>query len=411
VEQFDIQEIKNRFSFLMENALADRQEDPQEIDILLQEYPYCQPLHILKAVSSKTDSFSAEKHIAEASLYAANRRLLHQIIHHPETIAEKFAAASIESIDTSSETAAASAQPEQPEEPINREVFMVETPETRKEENPAGTEDETAVETVIPEQERPKIMEVQQLLPEEEQSGPEFEQAASGESPIFDNVASSDYFTFDKSSADPLLSAENPDQEETETAAIEASSLEEKENTETSTSDSVSKYNDDKLPYTFLWWLHKTRREHASTYQPYASSSFVSLKNAKKNTSPELNQQIIENIFHLQVPLKDEQDPEKLPAQTVEFQIKKKDESLIERFIKEEPQIQPPKPEKIDTENKARRSSEDNYDLVSETLASIYIDQMLYHKAIDTYKKLSLKFPEKKLYFAGRIQELQNKIN
>jgi len=31
----------------------------------------------------------------------------------------------------------------------------------------------------------------------------------------------------------------------------------------------VSKYNDEKLPYTFMWWLDKTRREHAAIYQPY----------------------------------------------------------------------------------------------------------------------------------------------
>ena len=62
-------------------------------------------------------------------------------------------------------------------------------------------------------------------------------------------------------------------------------------------------------------------------------------------------------------------------------------------------------------ENKARKSAEDPNDLVSETLAAIYTEQMLFHKAIDTYKKLSLKFPEKRTYFADQISELEKKIN
>ena len=72
--------------------------------------------------------------------------------------------------------------------------------------------------------------------------------------------------------------------------------------------------------------------------------------------------------------------------------------------------LKPPKPEQIDNENKAKKSAEDHYDLVSETLAKIYIEQMLYHKAIDTYKKLSLKYPEKSGYFADLIQSIEKKF-
>ncbi len=34
----------------------------------------------------------------------------------------------------------------------------------------------------------------------------------------------------------------------------------------------VSVYDDDTMPYSFLWWLHKTRLEYADTYQPYVKS-------------------------------------------------------------------------------------------------------------------------------------------
>jgi len=36
---------------------------------------------------------------------------------------------------------------------------------------------------------------------------------------------------------------------------------------------------------------------------------------------------------------------------------------------------------------------------------------MLYPKAIMAYKKLMLKFPEKSLYFAGQIEQLEKKSN
>src|SRR5690606_42084464 len=34
----------------------------------------------------------------------------------------------------------------------------------------------------------------------------------------------------------------------------------------------VTVYDDDTMPYSFLWWLHKTRLEYAETYQPYVKS-------------------------------------------------------------------------------------------------------------------------------------------
>jgi len=47
--------------------------------------------------------------------------------------------------------------------------------------------------------------------------------------------------------------------------------------------------------------------------------------------------------------------------------------------------------------------------MVSETLAKIYEEQEYYKKAIKTYEKLSLKYPEKSIYFAGRIADLKKK--
>ncbi|MDX8338533.1 tetratricopeptide repeat protein [Draconibacterium sp. IB214405] len=53
------------------------------------------------------------------------------------------------------------------------------------------------------------------------------------------------------------------------------------------------------------------------------------------------------------------------------------------------------------------QSVKEDEDLVTETLASIYYQQKNYDKALDAYQKLSLKYPEKSVYFAGRIKEIE----
>lgn len=168
----------------------------------------------------------------------------------------------------------------------------------------------------------------------------------------------------------------------------------------------VSKYDDDKLPYSFLWWLAKTRKEHEQIFQPYAQPSEPAKKQENKKDS-EFQQQYVEHIFHIQTPF----DVADHLAEYPKAEGKStKGAEIIEKFLKEDPTISAPKLEQINSDNKAKKSAEDHYDLVTETLAKIYIEQMLYPKAIDTYKKLSLKYPEKSLYFADLIKSIEKKL-
>ncbi|HWK57057.1 MAG TPA: hypothetical protein VNQ80_06960 [Parapedobacter sp.] len=225
---------------------------------------------------------------------------------------------------------------------------------------------------------------------------------ALDDSGLVEHPVGMDYFAYEEKAAD-----------ETDVGVVDVDVTEEVVPlSEATPHEKVSLYNDDHLPYSFLWWLNKTRMEYADTYRPYASDNGPAVYPTNLVNAPAdeqiLDHQIRENIFHLQSP------EEKLSTahapETISFQVPKKTDPIIERFIREEPQIKPPQADKINLENKARKSAEDQLTLVTETLANIYVEQGLYPKAIAIYKKLSLKYPEKSTYFAARITELTNKL-
>lgn len=83
---------------------------------------------------------------------------------------------------------------------------------------------------------------------------------------------------------------------------------------------------------------------------------------------------------------------------------------LISKFIKENPRLP-----KIDDQGNeiidiSKGSVRPDIFPVTETLAELYIKQGYYSKAIFTFEKLSLKYPEKSIYFADQIKKLENYI-
>ena len=83
------------------------------------------------------------------------------------------------------------------------------------------------------------------------------------------------------------------------------------------------------------------------------------------------------------------------------------DFNLIDKFILENPKM--PKFDAHLAENTEDLALEcvPEQECVTESMAKIYIKQQLFNKAIEIYEKLRLKYPEKSVYFANRISEVQ----
>ena len=108
---------------------------------------------------------------------------------------------------------------------------------------------------------------------------------------------------------------------------------------------------------------------------------------------------------------------EKEPAQEPSIEITKKDAEvidlekkkkfdLLDKFITTNPKIVPNqelmKKVVINDSQKA-----DTAELATETLAKVYLEQKKYKKAIQAYKILSLKYPEKSGFFADQIRAVK----
>ena len=81
----------------------------------------------------------------------------------------------------------------------------------------------------------------------------------------------------------------------------------------------------------------------------------------------------------------------------------------IDKFISEKPKLKVEVNENESNNDKANNlSNQAGY--MTETLAKLYLNQKNYEKAIQSYKILILKFPEKNSYFADQIKKIKKLI-
>ena len=139
------------------------------------------------------------------------------------------------------------------------------------------------------------------------------------------------------------------------------------------------------------------------------NSANIQFENLATDEKPEENtteQPIVEN----------EAPAEILQTPSIEEQIEKrkndrnKKANLIDKFIESKAKIVPKKDYHSDNKLSTESIIEDE-ELFTEQLAKIYIKQGHLEKALETYEKLYLKYPEKNIYFATRIEYVKRLMN
>lgn len=121
---------------------------------------------------------------------------------------------------------------------------------------------------------------------------------------------------------------------------------------------------------------------------------------------------IVEALPVAEAETKTEETPDLTMQEQIAGQVERSSnvtefESILDKFIRENPRITRGKAEFYSPMNMAKQSVEQDEELVSETLANIYYKQGHFKKAIRIYEKLCLLYPHKLPYFADLIQKIK----
>ncbi len=99
------------------------------------------------------------------------------------------------------------------------------------------------------------------------------------------------------------------------------------------------------------------------------------------------------------------EETEEVQTDVMEELERKKKFELLDKFIENNPKIVPKETNpKVNIKESTRI---DKNELMTETLAKVYLEQKKYKKAIQAFKILSLKYPEKSGFFADQIQAVK----
>ncbi len=441
---------ENLIKYIKNPNLID-DEATQEIEQLLQQYPYFQTAHLLFVKGLKNSNSSRfQNQLKIAATHAGNRTLLFNLLHeqHSELVyAPENQIEQTELEDTIPETVPVLPEAVESETPITdmqsaQELEEVQESETQKldsvveistdsvseEQKGEITEDETVSEDVVipiesSEIPEPLELDAQSSLPE----SPPLEDISMLEPPSI-VVAEAD------TSTEQIQESKHIPSETVQT-----------EKTEQSLADIVLQ----RLKEIEERDKHAQAEQIAESDEPLHEDADVPVEPQVPKSEPEMpDEDTISHTIseqaqepHVQKP----KDDELLDFIFSDFEEKTENETVsppqtdnktvvhasstwfenseippesldisnpIDAFLAKQPQMKPrfEITESTEEQHDISEESVKEGEYLSETLAKVYVEQKNYTKAIHIYQKLSLKYPQKSVYFANQILEIQQKL-
>lgn len=388
-----------------------------ELELRCREYPWFQLLHILLAKSNKNENSSLyDGALKKAAAYAGDRAVMYDIMHDmlafpgdkipvfTEDLTLKPLITETENLMVDSEVESVASNP------LN----------TEKNQSELLSESSIISEAIIPEEKtvnpEEEIIREPGIITEEVQSMEE--DSSSDKKDLAEEkipepeTAAEKLETIEQESSTNIEDLEKDSVENVETPTIEAGSedapqIEEaiiEEPEELTEINEVIK-NEESAAYTILYDpLIELAGLTPGPKKEKEMVPVVSVYDPEKELSQYTEQEVEEEDHDFSYWLDHYNE-----APVKQKPVKEDAGDLLAKFLQEKPSISRQRAEFYKPENMARKSEELSLDLVSSSLAELFVRQGHISKAIEIYKKLMLQNPANSAFFAARIQELELK--
>ncbi|MDO4763002.1 MAG: hypothetical protein Q4A00_01270 [Flavobacteriaceae bacterium] len=413
--------MNTRILDIVKNTEALRREDLKLLASEIEKYPYMQSLRAIYLLGThQYENENFQKELTKTAAYTTDKRILYHLINVKKEQFirdEKPFSPKIEPINKESEnidiqeeeTIISSEKLSEVDENENitihneEDIAISEVIETESVENISSSEEEKQALTGIdfyirnqPQTEQPK----KEIIPPKP--------PAERPKPVY-TTSIMDFYTKHLNKTEEVENLFEEEQEEKLNSTEEKSSHENPIHQDVEEKESKEVENYDWKPMQFD--------------QPFSSPKKENLEPAQHQFDKELIE-TEENIkpTELASEVKTEFAPPKEEAssnvsafintwqnwlkidRTPQISEQEKKAAIIDKFIENNPKISPIK-DNVDFVVKEK--SDDISHLMTETLAQLYVEQKLYTKAINAYKILQEKYPEKSAEFEQKIEEIK----
>ncbi len=366
---------KSRLAELIVNPSSCTHEEARELNELAIQFPYSSALHILNAkIAASRKSESKEALLTRAAIATSDRMRLKQYITSDE-IFRNYELASENVTDNNNNEAPVDEVPVETETAEIREEVIIESEITEPVE--ANRNESLSEEETVTENENETLIETETEI--------ELKEAENKEEIPEKGISTESV-------------AEEKLQEEMPKAVIHDIDRE-----------SIPRDVDRKSP------LAEELMENLATYRELREKFESLFPEEFPGESGEPKTEKIDNdLTHVDEKFKEIIKPIQKKKSSKKL-AKEEQDQLINKFIEtDSDKTKPAKTggdKKQPAEDLSLQSGELNEEMVTETLANILVNQGKLEKAIDIYRKLIWKLPQKKAYFASKIESLKERLS